>query len=103
MKILLLMISGSSRSNKKKIKNSKHYYHLLPGGEKSYYSNFSSHRNLCRVKPEGVNSNHPKEWTWIDNGFSERFKHFTSNYGGTVFNGVKKFWTGNEWINRKLS
>jgi hypothetical protein len=86
-------------TNKKKIKNSK----LLSGGEKSYYSNFSSHRNLCRVKPEGEHSNHPKEWKWIDNGFSERFKHFTSNYGGTVFNGVKKFWTGNEWLNRKLS
>jgi hypothetical protein len=78
------------------------YYKKLKGGIKVPYKNISSHRNLCRVKPNGEHSNHPKEWDYIDNGFSEKFKHIKVVYGGTVFRGNKKFWVEGEWRNREL-
>ena len=79
------------------------YYKKIKGGAKIPYQNFSSHRNLCRVKPNDEHSNHPKQWDYIDNGFAERFKHNTAPYGGTVLRGVKKFFKNNEWENRKVS
>ena len=79
------------------------YYRKIKGGVKVPYQNFSSHRNLCRVKPSNEHSNHPKEWIWIDNGYTERFKYNTAPYGGTVLKGVKKFFKDNEWKNHILS
>ena len=79
------------------------YYKKLKGGIKAPYRNISSHRNLCRVKPNDEHSNHPAQWDYIDNGFTERFKCNTAPYGGTVMRGVKKFFKEGEWQNRILS
>lgn len=79
------------------------YYKQLKGGVKVPYKNISSHRNLCRIKPNGEHSNHPKQWDYIDNGFAERFKCNTAPYGGTVLRGKKKFFVDGEWRNRELS
>lgn len=79
------------------------YYKKKVGGIKVPYQNISSHRNICRVKPNGEHSNHPKAWDYIDNGFSERLKCNTAPYGGTVMRGVKKFFKEGEWQNRKVS
>lgn len=79
------------------------YYKKLPGGIKVPYKNMSSHRNLCRVKPNGEHSNHPKQWDYIDNGFAERFKCINVVYGGTSKNANKKFFIDNQWSNRILT
>ena len=85
--------------NRKRYKNNAKYYKLLPSGVKEYYINMSSHRNLCRVKLAGEHSNHPKSWNFLDFGFVEKFKYNTAPYGGTVFNGSKKFYMNKEWLN----
>jgi hypothetical protein len=90
----------------KKVYTTKHnpigpqYYKKLLGGIKVPYQNFSSHRNICRVKPNGEHSNHPKQWDYIDNGYAERFKCIDVVYGGTSKNGNKKFLVNNQWSNR---
>ena len=86
---------------RKKYKNACLYYRQQKGGVKEYYVNMSSHRNICRVKPEGIHSHHPAKWIYIDNGFAERFKCNTARYGGTRING-KSYFTNNEWYNRKV-
>ncbi len=86
---------------RKRYVNLCRYYKQRKGDIKEYYVNMSSHRNLCRVKPEGVHSNHPKKWTYIDNGFVERFKCNTARYGGTRVKG-KSYFINNEWHNRKI-
>ena len=86
---------------RKNYKDACRYYKLKKGGEKVYYENISSHRNLCRVKLKDEHSNHPTKWEYIDNGFSERFKCSTANYGGTRVNG-KTFFKNNEWQNRTI-
>lgn len=85
---------------RKRYKTACRYYRLAKGGVKNYYTNISSHRSLCRVKLDGEHSNHPKNWNFIDNGFAEKFKYNKTRYGGTVFNGIKKFYDNSEWLNR---
>jgi hypothetical protein len=77
------------------------YYRKLKGGIKEPYSNVSNKPNICRVKPEGIHSNHPKKWIYINNGKVEKFKCNTAHYGGTRLNG-KSFFKNGEWENRKL-
>ena len=84
-------------------KDKSKYYKQAKGGIKNFYINISSHRNLCRVKSSGEHANHPRHWNLIDNGFTERRKCCTAPYGGTVFNGVKKFLINGEWQNRVIS
>lgn len=93
----------SLTKTRKRYKEKSKYYKLRKGGVKEFYTNISSHRRLCRVKPNGEQSNHPKYWEYIDNGVSERFKCKTAPYGGTVFRGVKKFYINGEWLNRIIS
>lgn len=88
---------------RKQYNDKSKYYKLAKGGVKEFYSNTSSHRNLCRVKPNREHSNHPKYWDYIDNGFAERYKYNTAPYGGTIFNGVKKFLVDGTWLNRVIS
>ena len=88
---------------RKRYNDKYRYYKLAKGGVKTFYTNISSHRNLCRVKPTREHSNHPKYWEYIDNGFAERSKYNTAPYGGTVFNGVKKFLINGRWQNRVIS
>lgn len=88
---------------RKRYKDGSKYYKLIKGGIKEFYTNTSSHRNLCRTKINGGHSNHPKEWDYLDNGFAERNKCNTAPYGGTVFNGVKKFLIDGMWLNRIIS
>lgn len=87
---------------RKRYKDKSRYYKLSKGGVKEFYTNISSHRNLCRVKPTGEHSNHPKYWDYIDIGFAERNKCKVGGYGGTVFNNVKKFFVHGRWINQNL-
>jgi hypothetical protein len=88
---------------RKRYKDKCRYYKLIKGGIKKFYTNISSHRNLCRVKPDGEHSNHPKQWDYIDGGFAERSKYNTAPYGGTVFKGVKKFLINGKYQNRVIS
>ena len=78
------------------------FYKRLKGGIKQPYQKFSSHKNVCRVKPPGEYSNHPKKWIYLDNGFVERFKYAEARYGGTRING-KTFFRNGEWLNRIIS
>ena len=106
---------------RKKYKDGCKYFRYAKGGKKVYFSNISRKHNVCRVKPEGVHSNHPKEWVKKDNGYAEKFKCNTAAYGGTVLrydakgnviynNGefdkvveVKYRWfQNNEWVNRQI-
>ena len=75
------------------------YYKKLKDGIKQQYRNFSSHRNLCRVKLTGEHSNHPKIWQYLDHGFAERFKYAEAAYGGTQVFG-KSYFRNGEWTNR---
>lgn len=84
-------------------KEAKHYYRLLKGNIKAVYRNFSKRRNISRIKLNDEKSNHPLQWVYINNGPVERLKHAVAPYGGTVFNGVKKFHPNDEWVNRKLN
>lgn len=84
-----------------KYKETKNYYKLKPGGIKEIYTKMGK-RNRCRVKPEGVNSNHPKAWIYIENERAEKVKSNTARYGGTRING-KTFFKNNEWHNRIIS
>lgn len=86
-----------------KYKDAKNYYWLLKGNIKAVYQNFSKRRNISRVKLNTEKSNHPPQWGYINNGAVERLKHAVAPYGGTVFNGVKKFYQNDEWVNRKLN
>ncbi len=88
-------------TTRKKYKNACRYYKMLKGGIKEYYVNMSSHRNICRVKPAGVHSYHPKKWNYLDKGVVERFKYNITRYGGTRVNG-KSFFIDGEWYNRKI-
>ncbi len=87
---------------RKRNKDKSRFYKLIKGNVKEFYSNISSHRNLCRVKPIGEYSNHPKYWDYIDNGYSIRCKCKINLYGGTVFRGIKKFYINGEWLNRNI-
>ena len=87
---------------RKKYNDFKFYYTLSKGGVKEIYRNFSNKPNICRIKPEGEHSNHPKKWEYINNGKAERFKCSKAPYGGTTLNG-KTFFINGEWQNRKLS
>jgi hypothetical protein len=86
-----------------KYKAAKNYYRLLKTGIKQVYQNFSQRRNISRIKLNDEKSNHPFQWVYINNGPVERLKHAVAPYGGTVFNGVKKFYQNDEWVNRKLN
>lgn len=88
---------------RKRLKNKALYYHLKPGGVKEYYQNYSSHRQLHRIKLDNTKSNHPPQWNYIDRGVVEKFKYFSHLHGGTVFKGVKKYFVNNEWQNRIIS
>ena len=87
---------------RKKYNDSKNYYHLLAGGVKEIYKNISGKKNICRIKPIGEHSNHPKNWEYLDNGRAEKFKCNTDPYGGNTLNG-KSFFKNNEWNNRVIS
>ena len=76
------------------------YYIKLKGGVKQIVTKLGK-RNVCRVKPEGIHSNHPKQWIYIDNGKSERYKCNTAPYGGTRLHG-KSFFRNGEWENRSV-
>jgi hypothetical protein len=54
------------------------------------------------VKPEGIHSNHPKQWIYVDNGYAEKVKSNTARYGGTCLDGMHKFFVENEWRNRTI-
>lgn len=77
------------------------YYVKLKGGVKQVVDKLGK-KNICRVKPEGEHSNHPKEWVYINNGRARRRKCRTAPYGGTRLNG-KSFFVNNEWKNRTYS
>ncbi len=83
-------------------KEKKYYFRYGAGGIKNYFTNMSRKKNVCRVKLKDSHSNHPKEWEYIDNGYAEKLKASTSRYGGTSFNGERKFFKNNEWFNRKI-
>ena len=87
-------------------KDAKHYYRKLKGNVRKIYSNISAKPNICRVKQDKEKSNHPKEWKYINNGFSERFKCSLAPYGGTRLNGKSFFIDGRSgyarWVNRKI-
>lgn len=86
--------------HKKRIRNAKYYYRLLKGGIKEIIPvKYSSKSNICRVKPIGVNSNHPKHWEYLNNGRSLRYKYTRVRYGGTTYKG-KSSYKNNEWENR---
>ena len=85
-----------------KYKNESKYFRYAKGGEKIFFTNISRKKNICRVKPEGEHSNHPKQWSYVDNGFAEKIKSNTARYGGTSFNGERKFFKNNEWMNRTI-
>lgn len=77
------------------------YYRYKKGGIKVPFKCISNKDNKPRVKPEGVQSNHPKEWVYLDNGRVERVKCNTAPYGGTRLNG-KSFFIDGEWRNRSI-
>ena len=81
-------------------KESKNYYKLAKGGIKIILEK-KGKPNICRIKPEGIHTNHPKNWIYIDNGQSERIKCNTAPYGGTRLNGKSSF-KKNEWQNRTI-
>lgn len=76
------------------------FYLKLKGGIKQIITKLGK-RNICRVKPEGIHSNHPRQWEYIDNGKAERYKCNTAPYGGTRING-KTFFRNGEWENRQI-
>jgi hypothetical protein len=77
------------------------YYIKLKGGVKQIVIKLGR-RNVCRIKPEGEHSNHPRKWEYIDNGRAERYKCNTAPYGGTRING-KSFLRNGEWENRRIN
>lgn len=78
------------------------YFRYAKGGVKVPFINISRKHNVCRVKPKGMHSNHPKEWIYPDNGYATKHKHETQRQGGTSLNGSRKFFKKNEWQNRKI-
>jgi hypothetical protein len=85
-----------------KYKDSSKYFRYAKQGEKVFFTSISRKKNICRVKIDGEHSNHPIQWLYLDNGFAEKVKSNTARYGGTSFNGEKKFFRNNEWLNRTL-
>ena len=84
---------------RKRYKDRAFYYRLLPGGIKELIKEkYSSHRNLCRVKPPGIHAHHPPYWIYKDNEYALRFKCNTAPYG----NKKPRFING-EWKNREIS
>jgi hypothetical protein len=79
--------------------NHNRYYRLSAGGIKNYYQNISKKRNVCRVKPKGIHSNHPTQWIYIDNGFAEKSKSKLRLFGGTE---LTDYFINNEFINRTI-
>jgi|JI10StandDraft_1071094.scaffolds.fasta_scaffold218257_3 hypothetical protein len=79
-----------------------HYFRYGKGGIKIPFKSISRKKNVCRVKAENEHSNHPKEWTYIDNGYATKNKHETQRQGGTSLKGSRKFFKNNEWFNRKI-
>lgn len=61
----------------------------------------SNKSNICRIKPEGIHGNHPKQWIYIDNGRAEKYKCNIAPYGGTRLHG-KSFFRNGEWENRSV-
>lgn len=79
------------------------YYRYQRGGVKIPFECKSNKDNKPRIKPEGVHSNHPKEWIYLDNERSIRQKSNTARYGGTTYK-VNKNWDQliNETTNRTI-
>lgn len=84
-----------------KYKDHSKYFRYSKGGVKVFFEAKSNKLNKCRIKPEGIHSNHPKEWIYLNNGYVTKVKSNTARYGGTSFNNERKFYVNNEWINRK--
>lgn len=88
--------------------DSKYYFRYKKRGIIELFTKLGK-SNVCRVKPEGIHSNHPKEWIKIDNGRSEKFKYNQPRpYGGTIVQGQsripiprglskKVIWSGDTW------
>lgn len=85
-----------------KYKDAYKYFRYAKGGVKVYFEAKSNKLNKCRVKSEGEHSNHPKQWQYINNRYSEKIKSNTARYGGTSINGCKKFFKDNEYGNRTI-
>lgn len=82
-------------------KSNNSYYRLLKGGIRVNYENISRKRNICRVKPNGIHSNHPKEWIYLDLGYAIKKKSKIQLYGGTKKSRDRLF-KNNEYHNRKI-
>ena len=83
-------------------KDEKKYFRYAKGGTKIYFEAKSNKLNRCKVKPEGIHSNHPREWIYLDNSYATKVKSNTARYGGTSFNNKRKFYINNQWSNRKI-
>ena len=68
----LSRIRGVYTSKKRPYGSSKFRYKT--GGIPVPFKCVSNKDNICRVKPEGVHSNHPKQWIYINNGRATRKK-----------------------------
>jgi len=77
---------------KARYSNKKYYFRYLKGGIVKLFSSYGK-LNICRVKPAGEHSNHPKEWEYINNGRTERFKYSTKPtlYGGTIVKAQSRY------------
>jgi len=76
---------------RRKYVNKKRYFRYGKGGVKKYFTNISNKKNVCRVKPTGEHSNHPKQWIYIDNGRAEKFK----TLGYAKYNGCEAYMINN--------
>lgn len=86
----------------------KYYFRYEKCGVKEFFTKLGR-SNICRVKSEGIHSNHPKEWIKIDNGRDEKFKYNQPRpYGGTIVQGQSRLpiprglskrviWSGDSW------
>ena len=73
------------------------------GGIKEALPNLKSNKfGKCRIKLSGDQSNHPKQWEYLNNGRATRYKANTARYGGTSLDGCKKFFQESEWLNRNI-
>jgi hypothetical protein len=84
------LTNNKARRPKQGIERSK-YFRYKKGGIVEYFTKLGK-SNICRVKPTGIHSNHPKNWEYKDNGKSEKVKHYKNpqNYGGTIVKGQSK-------------
>ena len=68
---------------KNNIGERKYYFRYGKGGIKELYIK-EGKTNICRVKPSGEQSNHPKMWVYINNEVKQCWKKFRTNYGGSI-------------------